>query len=237
VPGDPYPLPLPARPFSESVRKRPRKLRLAALSESTLAEVEEDTLKAFESACREFRSMGHRVERIKLDLARLREPVQTVVVAGISSNRVADPELIEPVTRAIWQSGREISAADYLGAVVQMHNIAREIVQSLMPYDALLTPTLTRPAVRLGTLPNKQNPYVHDRLGRPVAEVYTWLAFTFPFNATGQPAISVPNGFSRSGLPIGLQIVGRPTDEAGILSLAAAFEQARPWHDQHPPVD
>jgi Asp-tRNA(Asn)/Glu-tRNA(Gln) amidotransferase A subunit family amidase len=122
-----------------------------------------------------------------------------------------------------------VKAADYINAVAQMHNISREIIQVLAPYDALVTPTLTRPAVRLGTLPSNPN----DAL----QELFGWLVFTFPFNATGQPAFSLPNGFSKEGLPIGLQLVGRQNDEAGIISLAAQFEEARPWKDEKPPVD
>jgi Asp-tRNA(Asn)/Glu-tRNA(Gln) amidotransferase A subunit family amidase len=86
-----------------------------------------------------------------------------------------------------------VKAADYINAVAQMHNISREIIQVLAPYDALVTPTLTRPAVRLGTLPSNPN----DAL----QELFGWLVFTFPFNATGQPAFSLPNGFSKEGLP------------------------------------
>jgi Asp-tRNA(Asn)/Glu-tRNA(Gln) amidotransferase A subunit family amidase len=107
-----------------------------------------------------------------------------------------------------------------------MHNVSREIIQKLAPYDALITPTLTRPAVRLGTLPSKAE--------GGMQELFQWLVFTFPFNATGQPAFSLPNGFSKAGLPIGLQIVGRQNDEAGIISMAAQFEEARPWKDQRP---
>jgi Asp-tRNA(Asn)/Glu-tRNA(Gln) amidotransferase A subunit family amidase len=109
-----------------------------------------------------------------------------------------------------------------------MHNASREVVQALMPYDALVTPTLTRPAVRLGTMPSN--------LETGVDEVYGWISFTFPFNSTGQPAISMPNGFNRAGLPLAIQIVGRPGDEGGIISLAAQFEEARPWQARHPPL-
>ena len=68
-------------------------------------------------------------------------------------------------------------------------------------------------------------------------DFFGWIAFTFPFNATGQPALSVPNGFTKAGLPIGLQIVGRPADEPGIIALAAAWEEARPWAGRRPPLD
>ncbi len=235
--GDPYGLPLPQRPFSEAVAIRPRNLRLAALGETVLSPIDPEVSAAFDSACAAFRAMGHRVEPIKLDLSRLLEPVGTVAIAGIGSMTVQDVELIEPVTRGVYKAGRQVAAADYIGALTRMHNIAREIIRELAPYDALLTPTLTRPAVRLGTLPSKTNPWVIDATGRRVADIYTWTSFMFPFNATGQPAFSIPNGFTKAGLPIGLQIVGRPADEATIISIAAAFEEARPWRDRHPPVD
>jgi aspartyl-tRNA(Asn)/glutamyl-tRNA(Gln) amidotransferase subunit A len=61
-----------------------------------------------------------------------------------------------------------------------------------------------------------------------------WLAFTFPMNMTGQPAASVPAGFTRSGLPVGLQIIGRHLADAAVLGAAASFEAARPWADRWP---
>ncbi len=234
--GDPYWAPPPKKPFAEAARERPQRLRLAALSETPFAEIEEDTLAAFESSLETFRAMGHRVERVNIDIAKMLEPYGTVVVAGISSNRVADPDKMDPVARAPWQEGQKITAGQYLQALTAMHNAARELVQELAPYDALLTPTLTRPAVRLGTMPSA-NPWIRDKLGRRVYEFYNWTAFCFPFNTTGQPAISVPMGFAEGGLPLGLQLVGRPANEATIISLAAAFEEARPWRAKHPPLE
>ena len=71
---------------------------------------------------------------------------------------------------------------------------------------------------------------------RARVDIYSWISFTFPFNSTGQPGISLPNGFNKSGLPLALQIVGRPNDEAGVIALAAQFEEARPWKHHRPPV-
>ena len=65
---------------------------------------------------------------------------------------------------------------------------------------------------------------------------YGWTPFTWPFNLTGQPAASVPCGFTRDGLPIGLQIVGRRYADVTVLRACAAFERARPWADKRPPV-
>jgi amidase len=233
VVGDAYWAPPPAKPFIEAINSRPKNLRLATLCETPFADVDAETLAAFESACQMLRSMGHSLEPIKLDLSVLMIPASMVAVAGIGSTEVADPELIDPVIQGTWKAGRETTAAQYINATTMMHNLSREIVQRLAPFDALITPTLTRPAVKLGTLPSP-DPWKIDKNGKHVHDIYTWTAFVFPFNATGQPAVSIPMGFNREALPLGLQIVGRPNDEAGIIALSAQFEEARPWKDQHP---
>jgi Asp-tRNA(Asn)/Glu-tRNA(Gln) amidotransferase A subunit family amidase len=173
--------------------------------------------------------MGHRVETLTLDPGAMLEKYARVIVsASGSALNIPNPDLLDPMVRGTYEWGAKISAADYIRAVTGMHNTSREIVHALMPYDALLAPTLTRPAVRLGSLPS--NP------ATAADEIYAWIAFTFPFNSTGQPAISLPNGFNKSGLPLAIQLVGRPGDEAGIIALAAEFERARPWKDKHPPI-
>ena len=121
-----------------------------------------------------------------------------------------------------------MSGADHVNLVATMHNIARTIVELLDPYDALLTPTLTRPAMRNGSFPSTPARYLD--------ELWTWIAFEYPFNATGQPAVTIPAGFSSAGLPIGFQIVGRPNGDFDLLALAAAFEAARPWLHLRPPL-
>jgi amidase len=229
MPGDPYAARPPVRPFVEEVSAHPKKLRLAVINRSVLGTVEPETLAALESACGVFREMGHSIEPLTLDPgAMLGKYARVIVGASVSALNIPDLDLLEPVVRGSYEWGAKISAADYIRAIAGMHNTSREVIHALMPYDALLAPTLTRPAVRLGTLPSDP--------ATGADEMYGWIAFTFPFNSTGQPAISVPNGFSQAGLPLALQIVGRPGDEAGIIALAAEFERARPWKDRHPPI-
>jgi aspartyl-tRNA(Asn)/glutamyl-tRNA(Gln) amidotransferase subunit A len=96
-------------------------------------------------------------------------------------------------------------------------------------YDLLLTPTLTVPPFPV----HCQGPEKTD--GRMVAPTQ-WLSFTYPINLTGQPAASVPAGFTSDGLPIGLQIVGRHLDDPLVLRASAAFERARPWRNTVPPL-
>ena len=94
-------------------------------------------------------------------------------------------------------------------------------------YDLLLTPTVACPPFPLGL------DYPGEVAGKTVVP-YGWIPYTYPFNLTGQPAASVPCGFTRDGLPIGLQIVGRRFDDVTVLRAAAAFERARPWANARP---
>jgi amidase len=227
--GDPYWAPPSARPFEEAVRVVPRHLRLASIATSKLGEVDPEVAAAFDSACATMHEMGHQVESIDLDPgAMLVECTRILICVGIAAIPVTNPEWIDPVVREMYELGRKVSGADYVNLVATMHNIARTIVERLEPYDALLTPTMARPAMRNGSFPSSPERYLD--------ELWTWIAFEYPFNATGQPAITIPAGFSRAGLPIGFQIVGRPNGEFDLLALAATFENARPWRGLRPPL-
>jgi amidase len=229
VDGDPYRAPALAGPLLDAASRRPKALRLGMLSKSALGPIDAETLGAFEAACLVFANMGHRLDAVDVDpAARLAEPFGAVVAANLAAVPFANDDLIDPMVRVFVEAGRKMTAAEYVNKMTQMHNAAREVVQLLAHYDALLTPTLARPAPRIGELPTSRDTYVEEALA--------WLPFTFPFNATGQPACSVPAGFSEAGLPIGLQVVGRPEDEATVVALAAAFEEARPWRDRRPTV-
>ncbi len=227
--GDPYWAPAPECGFVAAVARRPHKLRLAAIDHSAIAPTDPEVRVAFASGCDTMRALGHTVEPIALDpAAKLLEVARKLICAGISAVPLRDPAAVDPVVRSFWERGRAMSAAEYLGTLAKMHNLSREVVVALAPYDALVTPTLTRPPLKLGAMFTDPERYADELFG--------WIPFTFPFNATGQPAISLPLGWTAAGLPIGFQIVGRPVDETGIIALAAAFEEARPWRDHYPPL-
>jgi aspartyl-tRNA(Asn)/glutamyl-tRNA(Gln) amidotransferase subunit A len=97
-------------------------------------------------------------------------------------------------------------------------------------YDLLLTPTIATPPFKVGL----DNPT--EIAGRPV-EPYDWIPYTYPFNLTGNPAASVPCGFTKDGLPVGLQIVGRRFDDVSVLRAAAGYETIAPWADHKPALD
>jgi aspartyl-tRNA(Asn)/glutamyl-tRNA(Gln) amidotransferase subunit A len=121
------------------------------------------------------------------------------------------------------------TAEQLTSAVVRRKAVYNAAWRFFRSYDLLVTPTLAVP------------PFEHGLQGPPVIEgrevdAFYWLSFTFPFNFTGQPAATVPAGFTEDGLPIGLQIVGRRLDDALVLRASAAFEAAAPWRDRWPAV-
>ncbi len=132
------------------------------------------------------------------------------------------PHLAE-VLRSEW------TAEQLTSAVMARKAVYNRMWRFMRRYDLLLTPTLAVPPFETGI----QGPTVID--GREVDQ-FEWLHFTYPLNLTGQPAATVPAGFTEDGLPIGLQIIGRHLDDPLVLRAAAAFEAAAPWKHKWPPM-
>jgi Asp-tRNA(Asn)/Glu-tRNA(Gln) amidotransferase A subunit family amidase len=144
--------------------------------------------------------------------------------------REPEPSGFERVTWAMVELARTIGAADYVQILHRLHGISREIAIFFQTYDVLLTPTLAEPPLRLGVLD-----MMSEDLEAYNERLWRFTPFTYPFNVTGQPAMSVPLSWNEAGLPIGIHFVGRYGDEATLFRLAAQLEQARPWADRRPP--
>lgn len=132
--------------------------------------------------------------------------------------------------RFCLEHGNEITGAD-LARALRFVEVMRARLDDLMEnYDLLLTPTMSVPAFPVGHLPERIG-------GQDVYPRAGYTPFTRAFNLSGQPAASVPCGFSAEGLPIGLHIIGRRGDEATVLRASAAFERARPWAQRRPSIE
>jgi aspartyl-tRNA(Asn)/glutamyl-tRNA(Gln) amidotransferase subunit A len=132
------------------------------------------------------------------------------------------PHLAEAL-RADW------TAEQLTSAVMGRKAIYNAAWRFFRRYNLLLTPTLAVPAFEHGI----QGP---AEIGGRIVEPFYWLSFTFPFNLTGQPAATVPAGWTAGGLPVGLQIAGRRLDDPTVLAAASAYEAAAPWQDRWPPM-
>lgn len=132
-----------------------------------------------------------------------------------------------------FDHGAEVTGADLSRALLRVDQLRRQMVTFFDDHDLLLTPTLAVPA-----FPIEERPSVIG--GKEVDPFWGYLPFTFPINMTGQTAASLPAGFSEApssmGMPIGLHLVGPAGAEARVLQAAAAFERARPWAEDRPPV-
>ena len=122
---------------------------------------------------------------------------------------------------------RPWTAEELTDAVMVRKAVNNKMWRFMSRYDLLLTPTLAVPPSPL----HVQGP---EKIDGNIVPPFKWLAFTSPFNLTGQPAATVPAGFSKDGLPIGLQIIGRHLDDPTVMRAAAAFEMAQPWRDKWP---
>jgi aspartyl-tRNA(Asn)/glutamyl-tRNA(Gln) amidotransferase subunit A len=131
---------------------------------------------------------------------------------------------------ALLRFGRTISIEAYLDAARRREDLWTDVQRFLARFDLLITPTVGVPPFAV------DRPGVKEINGQAISPL-GWLPFTFPFNLTGQPAATVPVGFTDAGLPVGLQIVGRRHGERTVLAASAAFETAAPWVTRRPPVD
>ena len=131
--------------------------------------------------------------------------------------------------RANMEYAATLTAADYAKAIGKLDIVKSHFDDYFANYDLLLSPTMAVPAFEIEQHPTSV-------AGQEVDPFFGYLPFTYPINAIGHPAASVPCGFSSDGMPIGLHIVGRKGDEATVLAASAAFERAMPWADNRPPV-
>jgi aspartyl-tRNA(Asn)/glutamyl-tRNA(Gln) amidotransferase subunit A len=136
-------------------------------------------------------------------------------------------DLIDPAVAAMLDTALDQTIDAYYTRVFARYEFRETVRGFFEKYDLLLTPTTPTPAFDLG----RNVPIEHEG-----ESIVGWVAYTYPFNLCGLPAASVPCGFTRKGLPVGLHIVGKALHETDILRAAAAFEAARPWADRKPPA-
>ena len=126
------------------------------------------------------------------------------------------------MVRARFRIGGLFSASDYVQSQRIRKVVNRECAEVLQKVDVLVTPTMTQPAAAFE--------------GYDATSNITGRSFTAPFNLTGLPAVSVPCGFTASGLPVGMQIAGKPFDEPGVIRAAYAYQQEARWFEQRPSI-
>jgi amidase len=243
--GAPYLAPAPERPYADEVARDCEPLRIAITSSNfTGAPVHPDCADAVEDAGRLCAGLGHHVEEAapEVDGEGLRNALNTLwaifgamSIQGVQdvTGRPATSDAVEPFSWALGESGRKVSAVQYMRALEAFQDLLYAYGEFFLRYDVLVTPTLAVPPFELGAL------RYHE--GEDPAAYFdrTWWTvnpYTPVFNVTGQPAASLPLYWNDAGLPIGVHFAGRFGEEGTLFRLAGQLEQARPWAGRWPPV-
>ncbi len=244
LPGDPYDVAPPARPYAEEVGAAPGRLRIAFTTKSLeQEELHADCVAAVEDAARLCADLGHEVEEAApaLPIPLLKDAFGLLWEAGagaeidgaaLIAGKVLTEDELEPLTWALAEKGRARTAPALFVALGMFQICAHIVGQFHETYDVWLTPTLAEPPVPLGTFDDSPPGDPMRAFDRAVA----FVPFTALQNAWGQPAMNVPLYWNDEGLPVGTHFVGRFGDEATLFRLAAQLEQARPWAARRPPV-
>jgi amidase len=240
-PGDPYSAPPLARPLLEEVARPPGFLRIAfTTSTVTGVPVHADCVRAVHEAAKLCENLGHDVSEAAPALAgdAISQAFIAVWSAGTAwaiddwarrTGQTPSPERFEPLTWSLYEMGHGCRAADYLLAIQDLQGVSRQVARFFAEYDVWLSPTLAEPPPLLGSFDaTPDNPL------NGIWRSTQFVPFTPIFNATGQPAMSLPLFWNGENIPIGVQFAGRFGDEATLFRLAAQLEQARPWARRWP---
>jgi aspartyl-tRNA(Asn)/glutamyl-tRNA(Gln) amidotransferase subunit A len=211
-----------------------RGLRVAWSPDWGYAAVDPEVRQIAEAAAQRFTDLGCQVEEAHPGFA---DPAETYQILSTASRaaRVADRwpaerDRVDPTLTVQIEAGMRWSAVDFVKAANVRRTLNDAFVRFFSRYDLLLTPTLTAPPPRVKV-------EAHEEIaGRKVTRL-GWLAFTFPLSLIGYPAASVPCGWTRESLPVGLQIAAPRLADALVLRAAAAFEALAPWAHKRPPLD
>ncbi len=215
----------PCPDYTEGLEQGVRGLRIAWSPRMGYVDcVDPDVAAATEKAAKVFAELGAHVEEVDPPISDPRAITDvlwhTGAAVAMKSVGPDDEHLLDPGLVAEVKSGRALSAVNYLDAFLARGILAHRMAVFHETYDLLLTPQMPTGAAPVGADVPRGSPFRHW---------IEWSPFTYPFNVTQQPAASAPCGFTRDGLPIGLQIVGAMRNDALVLRAARAFEQARPF--------
>lgn len=267
--GAPYGIRAPERPFIEEIKIEPGKLRIGFHTRPAYGEdVHPDCIAAVEKTCKLLQSLGHDVEEAMPSYQEEDVVLNWTIIMMGNAAALVDKLIaiygktqvsrnLELSSYALYSIGRKLKAIDFVKAKQIWRKLGMSTDQMMNKYDIMLTPTLGKPPVLIGSQkPGKSDQRSMKLLSSFIGGIilsnqkltYSILQeivqntikgqmlFTMIANITGQPAMSVPLHWSENGLPCGVQFIGRYGDESTLLRLASQLEKAQPWIDKKPVI-
>jgi amidase len=231
--GDAWWTASPPRPFVEEARAAPdRPLRIAWTTQHPDPDerVQREWCDAVERTAGHLEALGHEL------MEAAPPPIDVATSALIPASAVASREDLPPIetldmpNRTLVELSAVTSARDLGEAYRVVQTESRKAIAFFDDYDLLLTPTIAAAPPLIG------EKVIGEEDFEGLLSLLKLIAFTPTWNMTGQPAATVPMGLDGDGLPVGVQLVGRPGDEATILRVSAQLEEAEPWRDARPPI-
>jgi amidase len=225
--------PPPATSFLAACDDEPVGMRIGRYSSPVVGDAapHPDCLAAYEAATALLIDLGHTVvdhtPTFAPDLVPAFEAVWAMEFASLPIE-AADEAKLRPLTQWIRERGRNLSGAEFYQGLSTLRLAARTEIEATAVYDAILTPTLAQPPPFVGQIRNDADP------AQDFENQKRFTPFTAPYNMSGQPAVSIPLYWTQAGLPIGIQLIGRPCEETTLLRLSAQLEAAAPWAHRRP---
>ena len=233
--------------FPSALHRTPGPLRIGILTTDLSGNpIHDDCAAAVADAGRLLESLGHHVEPAPLpetDIPALMRSLMRIIACGsaLTIGRICAAKGIaladapvEPIARGALTLAQTVSGADYLADVNALHACGRDFARWMSGWDVMLTATLAEPPAKIGRFAHKTEDFMHYRLGP--GGVFEYSPFTAAFNASGQPAASLPLSFNAAGLPIGVHLAMPFGRDADLLALSAQIEAARPFFPNRPPL-
>jgi amidase len=246
--GAPYVAPPLGQGHAAAISRPPRRLRVA-LCDTTLTgeRVHPEVAEAVRAAGRLLEALGHHVEpaRPTADVPMMMRAWTDIVGIGTAlsirarlGDRPPRPDEVEGVGRGAWAHAQRLHPTRYLEAVGEIHAFGRQMAGFFQPDhgagpDILLSATLAEPPARVGRFAHDTEDYVAFRTGPD--GIFAYSPFCAIFNASGQPAASLPLGWSRDGLPIGIHLAAAFGQDECLIALCAEVERAAPWAGKRAP--
>ncbi len=245
-PGDPFIIPRPAEAYASLANKKAPKLKIGmVLNELVGAKVDPEVALAVEATGKALAAMGHEVEPASADMggeATLKAMEDLFFFAFDSrldgyakrAGTKPGPDTLEPVILSLYEHAKEITPARFMAAWSTANVARRKLGAFYSKYDIWLSPTTARPSEPWGNYNLSKKGVGASNNAQELFKIP--CQYTIPHNIMGTPAMSLPLAMHSTGVPIGVQLAGRPADEHLLIQLAKALEDAMPWRDRVPPL-
>lgn len=242
--GAPYAAPAMEMSFREAIARPPRRLRIAVCDTTfTGTPIDGACQTAVLEGAKILEGLGHHVTLAcpKADHDGMMHAWTQIVACGTAlwingtlrgKGRPLQQGDVQGIARGAVKYAQGISGADYLGAVNKIHAYGREMAQAFEEYDIILSATLAEPPAKVGRFAHEREDFENYRIGP--GGVFEYSPFCASFNASGQPAASLPLHWTKDGLPVGIHLAAAFGEDATLIALCAELEQAAPWAHRRP---